>query len=346
MALSDIPRVRLGSFPTPCQPTPRLGSLLGTAELWVKRDDLTGFSWGGNKVRTIEYLLADAIQQDADTVVVCGGPTSNFAALMAVACATSGLAVHHISYGSQPSRMPAALAVSLGSGAVVEFTGSQDRASMGAAANAEARQLRIVGKHPYVVPRGGATAVGALGFANAAVELAEQLEQVGFEAVTVVLPVGSGGTIAGLIAGLTVALGPTGQAASLNIDVVGVSVSRPPNELRNAIETMANECASLAGWGHMWPIADRCRWSLVDGRGAGFGASDPRDDAFADQINSRTGLLVDPTYNIKALSWLRESSCRRSGPVVYWHTGGALGVADRFADPHAIRRVPSRAKNH
>jgi 1-aminocyclopropane-1-carboxylate deaminase/D-cysteine desulfhydrase-like pyridoxal-dependent ACC family enzyme len=344
VAVNELQRVRLGSFPTPCEPAPELGSLLGINELWVKRDDLTGYSWGGNKIRTIEFLLADAIRQGSDTVIVCGGPTSNFAALMAVACTQHGLAVHQVSYGSRPSRAPAALAVSLQSGAVIEFTGSLDRAKMDTAAHASACRLRAEGKHPYVVPRGGATAVGALGFANAAVELSGQLERLGVDAVTVVLPVGSGGTIAGLVAGWKYALGASNGARSFDIEIVGVCVSRPPDELRGAIDSMAVDCGAYASRGIRRPSTDNCRWSLVDGRGAGFGLSDGREDAMIDEIARRTRFLVDTTYNGKALVWLRDSSSRLSGPIIYWHTGGTLGVIDRISDRHAAAATPSKKK--
>lgn len=335
----DLQRVRLGSFPTPCEPAPDLGALLGLNDMWVKRDDLVGYSWGGNKVRPIEFLLGDAIGKGADTIVVCGGPTSNFAALMAVACVQHGLAVHHISHGSRPSQMSAALSVSLQSGAVVEFTGSMDRASMDAAADATARRLRLAGRCPYVLPRGGATAVGALGFATAALELREQLERIGIDAVTVVVPVGSGGTIAGLIAGWTYAFDAT-RRARFNVEIVGVSVSRPPDELRDTIRSIASDCAVSAGRGILRPLAERCRWSLVDGRGVGFGVAGEREYAMVDEISVRTRFLVDTTYNGKALTWLRESSKRLSGPVVYWHTGGALGVVDRISNPHVVPGVP------
>jgi len=183
---------------------------------------------------------------------------------MAVACTQHGLAVHHVSYGSRPSRVPAALAVSLQSGAVVEFTGSQDRANMDAAANASAcdfvpRKASVCG-----APR-GATAVGALGFANAAVELSEQLELIGVDVVTVVLPVGSGGTIAGLVAGCNYALGASSRARSsrsFGIEIVGVCVSRPPDELRDAINSIAVDCGAYANRGIPPPSTDNCGGAL------------------------------------------------------------------------------------
>jgi D-cysteine desulfhydrase len=335
MAMSELPRIRLGSLPTPCERAFDLGALFGIDALWVKRDDLIGYSWGGNKVRPIEFILGDALQQGADTVVVCGGPTSNFAALMVAACVQRGLAVHHVSNGSRPVRTPAALELSIQSGAVLEFTGTSDRTTMDATAHAVARRLRAEGMRPYVLPRGGATAVGALGFANAALELTEQLTLLGIDSVTVVVPVGSGGTIAGLITGWTYAFDAMSRAKSIDVQIVGVSVSRPPDELRDSIGSIVRDCGMVAAQGSFRPPENRCHWRLVDGRGAGFGVADIRDIELVKQISRQTRFLADTTYNGKALRWLRESANQLSGSIVYWHTGGALGVVDRISDRSA-----------
>jgi D-cysteine desulfhydrase len=231
--------------------------------------------------------------------------------------------------------MPAALKVSIQSGAVLEFTGSSDRTSMDVTANAVARQLRAEGMRPYVLPRGGATAAGALGFANAALELTEQLTLLGIDSVTVVVPVGSGGTIAGLITGWTYALDALSRSKSITVEIVGVCVSRPPDELHDIIKSIVRDCGTVAAKGIFRPTENRCRWRLVDGRGVGFGLADVHDIELVEEISRQTRFLVDTTYNGKALRWLRESANRLSGPIVYWHTGGALGVVDRISDRSA-----------
>lgn len=326
--MNGVARIELGDFPTPFRRCPRLGQTLGIEELWIKRDDLTGFSWGGNKVRTIEYLLGDAIARSADTVVACGGPTSNFAALMAVACARHGLEFHQVSYGGPPALDPAALAAGRAAGAVLRFTGTKDRTSMDGAAQTCVEKLLARGRRPYLVPRGGATAVGALGYAYAAGEFRRQLRPIGADAVTIVIPVGSGGTIAGLVAGLTHDFASQDDGGDmLEVEVLGISVSRPPGELIPAIEATASACSL----GRDALRSVRLRWSLVDGRGTGFGLYDEQEAAQIDDLMNQTGLLIDTTYNGKALTWLRSAHQRPTGRVVYWHTGGALGVADRLA---------------
>jgi D-cysteine desulfhydrase len=324
-------RVALGVFPTPLVRDERLGDLLGIAELWVKRDDLSGFSWGGNKVRAAEFLLGDAQAHDAEVVVICGGPTSNFAAVMAAAAGTVGMSVHQVSYGHEPPTPPAALVAAREAGAEISFTGCADRSAMESVAMEVAGHLSTLGKSPYVVPRGGATVVGALGFAAAAVELGHQLDANALEGATIVMPVGSGGSLAGLLAGL-----PAGRPSDRStLDIVGVSVSRPPAELADAIGDKAAACAELLG--RRRPTHGP---SLVDGRGAGFGIPDANSEALAAEIARRTGHVVDPVYNAKALAWLNASSSAftagRRRPVVYWHTGGALGVVDRLSAAHPL----------
>jgi D-cysteine desulfhydrase len=303
-----LARVPLGIFPTPVQHVTDLAGTPGLRDLLVKRDDLTGFAWGGNKVRTLEYILGDALAQDADTIVVAGGPTSNFAALLAVAATVP---VVQVCYG-EPRGGAAALALSRRAGARVEFTGSGDRSSMDEHAAELARKLLADGRRPYVVPRGGATPIGACGFAVAAAELVEQLDE---HQVTVVIPVGSGGSIAGLLAGLD----------APHIDVVGVSVSRPVEEIEAQVAKRATACARLMG-----VDASSSRWRVVDGRGPGYGGGWPEADELARNALSHSGFVADPVYNAKALLWLNDHRHELPGPVLYWSTGGALAAADEL----------------
>lgn len=306
----SVDPVRLGVFPTPLQRAPRLAAAWGLPELLLKRDDLTGFAWGGNKVRTVEYILADVLARQADLVVVAGGPRSNFAALLAVAAAGQGVAVRQVCYGRP--RPAAALSVSRAAGADVEFTGSDRRAGMDERAAAIAEEVAATGGRPYVVPRGGATAIGALGFAGAGGELVGQLGAADLTGVRVVLPVGSGGSISGLLAGLA-----AGDPQRRVDSVVGVAVTRAPHDLVASVTERAASCAKRIG--APCPSTD---WRLVDGR-----SQDP--GPIAARMLRVAGLVTDPVYTAKAIGWLSQSAEEvAGGPVVYWSTGGLLAAAD------------------
>ena len=217
--LAAQPRIRLGTLPTPLLPAPRLSAAVGV-EIWFKRDDLTGLGLGGNKVRGLEFLLADALERGCDTLVTGGGPGSNWAMLAALAARTRGLDTVLVCYGDPvPAVGNMYLAATIG--ADIQFTGDKDRASVDSGVAAVADELRAAGRTPYPLGRGGATAVGALGYLTAAEELAGQLADAGCAATATWLATGSCGTQAGLVAGAAwQGLGP----------VVGVTVSRPPEE--------------------------------------------------------------------------------------------------------------------
>lgn len=331
-ALDALPRVQLGSWPTPLERAPRLGSVLDCIGLWVKRDDQSGFSWGGNKVRTVEFLLGDALARGATEVVLSGGPSSNFAALMSAGARSVGLDVHQISYGCEPDYDVAALVEGRRHGARVVFTGSSDRALMEDVAARYAADRSRAGHVPYVVPRGGASDVGALGFFAAAREIDAQVdvtEQIGGTDVahTIVMPLGSGGSVAGLVAGLC--------SSRRRWRVHAVSVSRDPETIAEPIVNTAIRCAALAG-ATIRPEQVLERLDIHDGRSPAFGQVLPHQRRLMTDVTRTTGLLVDPTYNAKALAWMR--SANRSGsigapPAIYWHTGGALGALDHARSP-------------
>lgn len=317
MALRLPRRTEFGIFPTPLQRNGALADVLEMGELWVKRDDLTGFAWGGNKVRTTEFLIGHALDNSVTDIVVSGGPTSNFAATMAAAGRASGIAIHQVAYGSEPEVYPPALRAAVLAGTNVVFTGSSDRSTMEIIAADLAETLREGGRTAMAVPRGGANSVGAYGFVAAAAELSEQIERAGLQDITIVLPVGSGGSLAGLVAGR--------DQLDASWSVIGASVSRPAQALLPAINSKVCETAKTLGQSESLDRApDNLR--LVDCRGEGFGVVTAAEDAFCQRIRDRTGLLIDHTYNTKPLHWLSANGRELSGTIIYWFTGGALGT--------------------
>lgn len=307
--LLSLPRVELATTPTPLLLAPRLSAAVGV-EIWLKRDDLTGLGLGGNKVRALEFLMGDAVARRCDCVVTGAGTQSNWAMLAALAARRVGLDPYLLFYGSAGpvvgNRMLAELA-----GAEVSFTGDPNRGSVDGAIETKAAKLRAAGRRPYVLPRGGATATGAVGYARASLELAEQLLNEGLTPTQVWLASGSCGTQAGLVAGA--------RWLALPYDVVGVSVSRSVDECRSRVRDLAAGAAALIGA----PGPDPGDVVVLGGHlGPGYGVRSAEGDAAAALAARTEGVFLDPVFGAKAMAALVAAN-NVTGPVVFLVSGGA-----------------------
>ena len=308
------PRTPLAVLPTPLVPAPRLAGALGLSDLFVKRDDLTGFAFAGNKARPLEFLVAGAVGERADTLLTGGAPGSNFCAATAAVAQREGLACHLVLAGDPVPPGPA-LSLALAWGASVTWTHDADRASVDRALPQAARQLAERGRRPYLIPRGGATALGATGYFLAASELAGQLADHGVRTARVVVAVGSGGTLAGLAAG-NAALGRPWTLA-------GASVSRPAAEMSRRVLGLATACLALLADGS-GVVVTGADIEIADVRGPGHGLPSAEGTAAAAQAVRTEGLMTAPVYTAKALSLAARQP--GAGAVVFWHTGGMLDV--------------------
>ena len=310
-----LPRIGLATLPTPLLPAPRLSEAVGI-EVWVKRDDLTGLLLGGNKARKLEFLGGEARARSADVLVTGGGAGSNHVQLTAAAAARLGLGCIAVCYGAAPDVEPLGLRLVRQLGADVVFTGSPERASVDTGLDEVAAKLAAEGRVPYVIPRGGASAVGAVGYAVAAWELAGQLAAAGVGRATVLLATGSCGTQAGLVAGAALGEGGAG------LDVVGVPVSRPPEECVARIARLATGCAERLGSDRVFTEAEI---RLLGGYlGPGYGQASPEGERAAALAARTEGLVLDPVFTAKAMAALIAEARRGTltGPLVFLHTGG------------------------
>jgi 1-aminocyclopropane-1-carboxylate deaminase/D-cysteine desulfhydrase-like pyridoxal-dependent ACC family enzyme len=333
-------RIPLAVLPTPLVPAPRLAAALGVGSLYVKRDDLTGFAAAGNKARPLEFLLAAAACDEADTLLTGGAPGSNFCAAAAAAAHHRGLACHLVLAGDPVPPGPA-LALALGWGATVSWTHSADRASVDRVLPRAAHELIGSGSLPYLIPRGGATGLGAVGHALAAFELREQLTRCGAGRARVTVAVGSGATLAGLVAG-NVLLGRPWT-------LLGASVSRPPEEAASRVLGLARECVGILACDLAGEVT-AADVTVVDACGPGHGQPSPEGTAAGEQAMRTEALMLDPVYTAKALALIMKGpgpagpgAGRRGeerprmerpgaeppggdepGCVVFWHTGGLL----------------------
>lgn len=321
MRLDVIPRFGLGAWPTPLQRAERLSEAAGV-EVLVKRDDLTGLGLGGNKVRKLEYLVADALAGGADTLVTGGGPQSNHAALTALAAARAGLACSLVFYGDPYPGGPEGNALLYGlTGAHVTHTGSAERSSVDAGLAHVATALEAAGRRPYVIPRGGATALGCAGYLRASLELAVQLRDLRVAPTRLFVATGSCGTQAGLELGA--------RWLQTSYQVVGVTVSRPRQECLARVRELSAACADLVGL-RSPPVDDAL---VLDGHiGAGYGRPTDAGRAATELVARTEGLVLDPVFTAKAMAALLDLAHDADGPVVFWHTGGApTAFVDRLA---------------
>jgi 1-aminocyclopropane-1-carboxylate deaminase/D-cysteine desulfhydrase-like pyridoxal-dependent ACC family enzyme len=319
-----LARVSLGIFPTPLVRARRLESALGRGPLLIKRDDLAGFGVAGNKTRPLEFLVGEALARRARVLVTGGGPGSNFCPASALAARAVGLDCELVVWG-EPDALDRApnLALARAAGAVVRPTRGSDRDAVDELVRQRAEALSATGRPAYPVPRGGSTELGAAGFAVAAVELAQQLDRLDVLPRLIVLSVGSGGSCAGLLAGLA--------AIGLDVPVLGVSVSRAPERIEPRVWELAAGCARLLG-----TPAPAGRLDIVDARGLGFGQASDLEIERGLLAWRTEGLLFDQTYGVEALSSAIDAfdaSGRLGGgpgpePVVLWHTGGLVPAID------------------
>jgi D-cysteine desulfhydrase len=311
-------RVSLAHLPTPVEPMDRLAAHLGmeAGALLVKRDDATGLAAGGNKARKLEYLCADALARGCDTLVTGGGRQSNHVRMTAAAANRLGLQCTIVLSGERPRVPSGNVILDELLGPEIGWSGVSGYYETEAAIAATAQRLGAQGRRPYVMPIGGATAVGALGYVQAARELRDQVPDVGL----VVVADGSGGTHAGLAAGL-------GDHAR----VLGVDVGARP-DIDEQVDAKAAEVAQLAR------LAPPSRAATVDHGQAGDGYGQPTAAGHeAMTLAARLeGLILDPVYTGKALAGLiaacREGRIAAGTRTVFLHTGGLPAL---FASAYA-----------
>lgn len=315
-SMQNIPRESLAFLPTPLKEAQRLAKAIEGPRLWIKRDDITGFGYGGNKIRGLEFLLADALAQKAGVIVTGAGPQSNSVRATVAAAVYAGLSAVAVYSGSAPGEVQGNYRLTRLLGAEVRFTDDADRASVDSFIEVVAAELREKGRHPYVIPRGGANALGTLGYVLAVQELATQCAEQGIEPDVIVLATGSCGTHAGLLAGI--------HALQLPWRVEGFTVSRPVEEVQARVYTLAQGALAMLGFDQMQSLGA----VIVHGGfiGPGYGIPTP-EGAQAIRLAARCeGIFLDPTYSGKALAgfiaYTRAGHFGRDETVIFLHTGG------------------------
>jgi D-cysteine desulfhydrase len=314
-------KVNLAHTPTPLQRLERLSSQCG-ADIWAKRDDLTGCGLSGNKVRKLEYVLAEALAQKADTIITCGKIQSNLARATALACARLGLKCHLVLRFDGPSQTPDLTGNYLLDrlvGAEVEFVDAVGWDKRDQIMTDRAGRMKSQGRSPYILPYGASTALGALGVVEVCGELRDDLARIpgGLDKpFTIFTATGSGGTLAGLAMGV--------RLYELNARVVGINVD-DFDQNKRSVDAILAEAKERLGIDH--GLGPGEGYSLIDGYvGRGYALSTQEELEFVAMVARLEGLILDPVYTGKTLRALTmELSAHPSeypGRNVFLHSGG------------------------
>jgi len=302
---------------------PRLSALLGGPEIWIKRDDCTGLSTGGNKTRKLEFLMAEAMAMGADMVLTQGATQSNHARQTAAAAAKLGLDCHLIledrtGYNDPNYRLNGNVLLDVLHGATIEHRGPG--LDMNAELLAVAEGFRARGRKPYAIPGGGSNATGALGYANCALELLVQMVDCGLVFDQMITATGSAGTQAGLVVGL--------KALNAQVPLLGIGVRAPKDKQEDNVFRLAQ--AVEAKLGVQGAVARSDVVANCDYIGQGYGI--PADSTLeAIDIFAKTeAILLDPVYSGKGAAGLidliRKGHFTKGQRVLFLHTGGAIGL--------------------
>jgi 1-aminocyclopropane-1-carboxylate deaminase/D-cysteine desulfhydrase-like pyridoxal-dependent ACC family enzyme len=317
VVFDHLERAELATLPTPLERGPIIA---GGSRLWVKRDDLTGLGGGGNKARKLEFLCGEAMATGARSLVTVGAAQSNHCRITAAAGARLGLETHLVLSGDRPDQTTGNQLLSMLFGAQLHFTGVDERhwGELEIAREAITDQLVRDGLEPYAIPIGGSTAVGALGYSAAFIELLDQCDAAGIAPSHVVFTSSSGGTHAGILAGRAAAA----HAGRDVPDVVAIGVAKGVNIGRPDVAALANQTLSL-----MQSTAIVAEEDVeVDARWIGDDYAVPTEagDAAIRWAAHHGGWLLDRTYSGKGCSGLLGLGAegRFGDDVVFVHTGG------------------------
>lgn len=314
-----IERLTLAHLPTPIESLPHLSGYLNGPQLFIKRDDLTGFGMGGNKTRKLEYLAADALAKGAKTLISTGAVQSNHCRQVAATAAKLGLGCQLILAGAEPAEAQGNLLLDNLFGAQLFYTTKPNRDQELQMRFAQAKQD---GLNPYLIPYGGSNPIGALGYLNAMHELSEQNLQPDW----IIFASSSGGTQAGLILGANI----TGFKGK----ILGISIEHNRAYFSAQISDLVNQTAESLGYD--WSVTPQ--EVLINDAycQAGYGVLTSAEIEAVRMFASKQGILLDPVYTGRAAAGLidliRNNFFKPEEKILFWHTGGTPAL---FAEPYS-----------
>ena len=320
-----VSKYNLAQLPTPLQKLSNLSRKLGGPEIYIKRDDLTGLAFGGNKTRKLEILISRALEEGANLVLTTGAAQSNHCRQTAAAAAAAGLDCRLILVGSKDTTFSGNLFLDQLLGSEIIWTDLEDR---DLTLQQEFNQAAQDGMSPYLIPYGGSNQYGAFAYLLAVEELNEQMADQLPD--WIVFASSSGGTQAGLAAGV--------HLNQLPIKVLGISVDEPERKLKLKVAALAGEAIALSGSKHDFQPDEILVNS--DFRGGGYGVLGDLEKSAIQMFAHEEGILLDPVYTGRAagglISLIKQGYFSSHDKVLFWHTGGTPGL---FAEQYLPRLV-------
>ena len=319
-ALLLLPRLELAKLPTPLDRVENLGKSLGDLDLWFKRDELTGFGLGGNKVRSLEYLAADAMKVNSNILITGGSSGSNHVRTTMAVAAHLGLKGVAVLSGTRPSKANGNLLLNQLLDAKLVFTGNPDRSYIDKYIEDEAERLRGKGESPYMIRRGGVSSLGCIGYVSAAVEICSQLQSLNLNPDILLCATGCGVTQAGLLVGF--------KLMGLNCRLYGITVSRSRDECIAYIKQLINETEDVLGLDSRVKNDEIFVFDEYIGEGYSVPTSEGID---AIRLVAQTeGIFLDPIYTGKAMAGLtdlvKKDLIGSDNTVIFLHTGGSPSI--------------------
>lgn len=334
--LEEHKKLEFGTYPTPLEPLPNLSSALKGPGLWVKRDDGLGPGMGGNKTRNLEYIMADVISKGKQKVATFGGVQSNHCRITAAICQSLALEAHIFHFEKQPEVTEGNLLLTRLSGAKMHFiamgaggngsmTGSMTASLTLEMTNRLVKMLSLLytGPRAYFIPAGGHTVIGCLGYVQAALELQDQVRGLDLDerAVTIVTATGTGGTLAGLLAGFTLLDSP--------IRVLGIDIGKLWKAFPATIARMVNALGATLGTSLNYGPADI---PLIEEKYVGSAYAEITAESLQaiETVAQSEDILLDPIYTGKAfaglLDLIKRGHFADDEQIIFLHTGGAPGL--------------------
>lgn len=321
MSINYPPKISLANLPTPIEKLERLSELWGGPEIYVKRDDLTGMALSGNKIRKLEFVIAEACNQGADLLITCGGIQSNHARATAIAATKLGMKSYLVLRGQEGSEVNGNLFLDLLVGAKIKYITSEDYSTRVDEIMADlAGQLKKEGHHPYVIPEGASNELGSMGYLAATEEIVEQLKIMKLNVDYIVCAVGSGGTHAGLLLGQ--------KLYKQDYQIIGFNVCDDEHYFVQKISRISQKAIKRFGLDINFKKEDV---KIIDGYvGEGYALNRQEEIDFMKQVALEEGLLLDPVYTGKALYGLKEQISngrfKKDEKILFIHTGGLFGL--------------------